>query len=358
MAFIPVTEGWRGPGARDGEIVVPPLSENGNHDAGLKGAFEHWYFDARLDNGYVIVGFLQTSELITKKPGVELHVYRPDGTRVEIRKPYPPAAARASTEFCDVTVGHNYARLDRSASADALPVYQVHLEEDGVRFDLTFRAAVDAWQPGHGRSTFGEKDFFAWVVPAPRANVSGTISVDGVQHEVTGVGYHDHNWGKGFMPRIVARWYWGRVYAEDLTLIYATIGLNPKRFGPDFWIKPLMLAIGDKVVVSTGEVTMTEGPRRYHAEADNAFPEFLELTSDTVSLRLDVQNVIHAHSFLHDVPVLGKPRVAPIVKPLLNAVVGHPGYFRFNSTFRITAEIDGATYEREGTTLHEMVALR
>lgn len=358
MAFIPVTEGWRGPGACDGEIVVPPLSENGNHDTGLKGAFEHWYFDARLDDGYVIVGFLQTSELITKKPGVELHVYRPDGTRVEIRKPYPRAACRAAKDYCDVTVGHNYARLENPDSTEGLPSYRVYLEENGVRFDLTFQAKVDAWQPGHGRSTFGEKDFFAWVVPAPRAEVSGTIVVDGVERQVHGLGYHDHNWGKGFMPRIVNRWYWGRVYAEDLTLIYATIGLNPKRFGPDFWIKPLMLAIDDKVVVSTGEITMTEGPRRHDRVADNAFPEWLELKSDNVSLRLDVKDVIHAHSILSDIPGLGKPRVAPLVKPLLNAAVGHPGYFRFNSAFRIVAEIDGKTYEREGTTLHEMVALR
>jgi hypothetical protein len=103
---------------------------------------------------------------------------------------------------------------------------------------------------------------------------------------------------------------------------------------------------------------MTEGPRVHHPVADNGYPSSLELKSDNVSLRLDVQDVIHAHSFLSDIPGLGRPRVAPLVKPLLNAAVGHPGYFRFNSAYRIVAEIDGTSYEREGTTLHEMVALR
>ena len=119
-----------------------------------------------------------------------------------------------------------------------------------------------------------------------------------------------------------------------------------------------MLAVEDKVVVSTGEVTITEGPARFHPDADNSFPEYLELTSPNVSLRLDVESVIHAHSFLRDVPVLGKPRIAPLVKPALTRLVGHPGYFRFTSRFRIVADVDGVTYDREGTTLHEMVALR
>ena len=356
MSFLPVTQGWRGPGDKDGEIVVPPLSENGRHGS-ARGTFEHWYFDARLDDGTCVVGFLQTAELITKRPGVELHVYRPDGTRVEIRKPYPVAAVRAATDRADVQVGHNYARIVEDPDG-GLPSYVVHLHEDGVRFDLTFRTAVQPWQPGFGRSTFGQRDFFAWIVPAPRADVTGTITLDGVTREVRGLGYHDHNWGQGFMPRIVRRWYWGRIYAEDFSLVYATIGLNPKRFGPDYWIKPLMLAHRDRVVVSTGEVAMVEGPQVFNAEAGTTYPEYFEVKSDTVSLRLDVQRIIHAHSFLDDVPGLSKPGVRVVAKPVLGRLVGHPGYFRFESDFTLVATVDGQTYERSGRTLHEMVALR
>ena len=55
---------------------------NAAHLDDHKLAFEHWYFDARLSDGHIVVGFIQTRELIQRKPGVELHVYRPDGTRV------------------------------------------------------------------------------------------------------------------------------------------------------------------------------------------------------------------------------------------------------------------------------------
>jgi hypothetical protein len=357
MPTIEVVEAWRGPGRADGEIIVPPLKENGQHDATPRGTFEHWYFDARLDDGHIVVGFLQTSELITKRPGVELHVYRPDGTRLEIRKPYPKAACRASDERCDVRVGHNFAHVVEDPDG-GLPKHVVHLEEDGIRFDLAFQSTVEPWQPGGGRTTFGPKDFFAWVVPAPRADVTGTVTIEGQTMEVHGTGYHDHNWGIGFMPRIVGRWYWGRIYAEDFTLVYATIGLNEKRFGPESWITPLMLAHGEKVVLSTGEVTMDVGRPVFNTAADNSYPATLGLTAPGVSLRLDVKRIIHAHSFLDDIPLLGKPRVKPLVKPAINRLAGHPGYFRFESEFTLEATVDGLDHTRTGLTTHEMVALR
>jgi hypothetical protein len=354
---IEVVEAWRGPGRSDGKIVVPPLAENARHER-RRGGFEHWYFDARLDNGWTVIGFLQLGELITKRAGVELHVYRPDGSRLEIRKPYRRSAAWASAERCDVRVGHNWCRVEEASDDGGPQTHVVHLEEDGIRFDLRFAGVVEPWQPGGGRTTFGPRDFFAWVVPAPRAEVAGTVSIEGQEMEVKGVGYSDHNWGIGFMPRIVQRWYWGRVYAEDLTLVYANILLNEKRFGPGRWITPLMLAHGSRVVVSTGEVQMDAGPPVYEARADNSYPRHLGLVAEGVELRLDVREVMHAHSFLDDVPGLGRQRVKPLVKPVFNRLVGRPGYFRFQSDFELRAAVGSEQLERRGRTLHEMVALR
>ena len=98
---LEVIDRWSGPGNRDAVITPVPMQVHGAHPphpSTDKGHFEHWYFDARLDDGHVIVGFLQTAELMTKKAGVELHVYEPDGTRHEVRKFYPHREASASSE--------------------------------------------------------------------------------------------------------------------------------------------------------------------------------------------------------------------------------------------------------------------
>ena len=352
MSTIEVTDRWTGAGRADDEIVAPCPSEDGWHPTAARGQFEHWYFDARLDDGHVIVGFLQTAELITKKPGVELHVYKPDGTRIEIRKPYPMAAVRASTERCEVQVGHN--RVDTEYPDDGgLPLFHLKLDEDGVRFDLEFQAEVPAWKPGAGRTDYGPRNYFAWVVGAPRARVTGTIAYDGQTFDATGVGYHDHNWGVGNMGRIVDHWYWGRVYAGEFTLVYADVTAR-RRYGSHA-STPVMLAMADRVVLSTGEVEVETGSEVFNSVANHAYPSSLVLRSgDVLELRLDVREVIHAHDLLNDFPVVR----SPFVKPIVNRLVGRPGYFRFRSDFTLMARVDGEDYVREGSTLHEMVALR
>jgi len=350
MPTVEVIDRWTGPGRFDEEIVTPPPHEDGWHPSTQRGQFEHWYFDARLDDGHVIVGFLQTAELITKKPGVELHVYKPDGTRIEIRKHYPAAAATAVTEGCQVQVGAN--RVQTVYPDGGMPIYHLELDEDGVRFDLMFAAVVPAWKPGEGRADYGSKDYFAWVVGAPRATVTGTIEYEGTSHEVTGVGYHDHNWGIGNMGRIVDHWYWGRVYADEFTLVYADVTAK-KKFGFHASTS-VMLAHDDKVVLSTGEVTVETGPEIWNAVANHTYPDGLVIRSgDDLELRLEIQEIIHAHDLLSDVPVVRSRAVKPIVRKL----VGSPGYFRFRSDFTLTAKVDGEQVVRTGSTLHEMVAL-
>lgn len=58
MPTLEVIDRWTGPGNRDEVIRPVPMRENGAHPTSDKGHFEHWYFDARLDDGHVIVGFL------------------------------------------------------------------------------------------------------------------------------------------------------------------------------------------------------------------------------------------------------------------------------------------------------------
>jgi hypothetical protein len=350
MTTIEVIDRWTGPGKADAVITPASPAENAAHPSPSRRAFEHWYFDARLDDGHVVVGFLQTAELLTKRPGVELHVYRPDGTRREIRKRYPKKVAHASSTRFHVQVGENWGRaLDTAGDYGS---YEFHLAEEDLAFDLRFDAEVPMWKPGEGLTNYGATDFFAWVVPAPRARVSGTIEIDGERLEVSGIGYHDHNWGIGSMGRIVDHWYWGRVYAGDITLVYANVFAR-KRYGHAA-STPAMVAKDGRLAISTGEITIQEGPKVYSEVARQHYPSWLELKADELHLRLDVREVIHAHDFLSDVPVLR----AGVIRPAVNKLVGQPGYFRFRSDFNLTATIDGETHRREGSTLHEMVALR
>ncbi len=154
------------------------------------------------------------------------------------------------------------------------------------------------------------------------------------------------------MPRIIERWHWGRLYTDDFSLLFASVRTQAKYDHHES--RPLMLAHGREIVLSTGEVELTEGPMRYHPEARRSYPEWIRLqVEDAVDLTLNVKTVVHAHDLLDDVPVVR----TRLVKPIVNKLVGHPGYFRFISDFELTVVVDGEKFERSGTTLHELVAL-
>lgn len=341
---------WTGRGERDDVIVPLEATENAAHPVGDRLYFEHWYFDARLDSGHTVVGFLQTSELVRRKPGVELHVYQPDGRKLSVVKPYRSRDAWASDSRCEVRVGDNSCSSEFPESG--LPVHSVHLKEEDIEFDLTFENLLPGWKPGIGKAHFSEREFFAWVVPAPRAKVSGSVKFGGAALDASGTGYHDHNWGVGDMKRIIDHWYWGRVYCDDITLLYADVVPRGKY---DIRTKPLMLAIGDTVVLSSGEMRVTAGPAVFEPAGNRDYPSWLEIKIDgALGLRLDVRDVIDAHDFVADIPIVR----SSLVKPLVNKAIGRPGYFRFDSDFSLRVNHEGRWLERSGRTLHEMVALK
>ncbi|MFI8975618.1 lipocalin-like domain-containing protein [Nocardia asteroides] len=353
MHTTDIVEAWNGPGRRDAVLTPVQPHHNGLHAAASSLAFEHWYFDAHLDTGHVVIGFLITrrpEDLPLSRPWVELIVYNPDGTRRQAARRYPRSATAFSPDACDVRIGANTARTE--VRADGLPSHHLRMAEDGIVFDLTFHNEVPSWMPGRGETRFGTRDSFGWMVGAPRAAVTGSIELDGVRHEVTGRGYHDHNWGVGDMKKIIERWHWGRLYVADYSLLFASVLTQQRRGGHE--ISPLMLAHHAEVVLSTGETVLTEGPERFDATAGRAYPTWVELrVPGELELRLEVDRVIHAHDLLDDLPVV---RSRPI-KPLVRRLVGHPGYFRFASTFELTVHTATGTEKRGGSTLHELVAL-
>lgn len=347
---VTITDAWNGPGNKDAELTVVRPKDHGLHSAISRRAFEHWYFDARLDTGHTIVGFLtkrRPEQGAKCDPSVEVIVYAPDGTKLDATASFPKDQASFSTEDVDVRIGPNRCWVDRSGH---LPVQHVIVGAGQISFDLTFANELPSWMPGKGETYYGPTDHFGWVVAAPRARVSGTVRIGETTLDATGVGYADHNWGVGDMKRIIERWHWGRLYTEDYSLLFANV-ITQKRLN-HHQSAPLMLADRDGVLLSTGEVTLTEGPMQFHAGAGREHPEWIQLeVPGEVTLRLDVERIIDAQDLLDEVPVVR----SRAVKPIIHLLLGRPGYFRFDSQFTLTV---GDRAPVIGRTLHEMVALR
>ena len=344
-----VSETWTGPGQQDERIFPIRPEEDAVHRIDDENYVEHWYFDARLENGYLVVGFLWASEMMTHKPAMELHVYKPSGEKVGVTRVFEASDLRASEDKCDVWVAKNHAYAVYPGDGRALPVYHLFLSEGDLEADLTFYSEVRGWKPGEGKTLYGDEGLFAWVVAVPRARVEGTIRIGGETIPAKGIGYHDHNWETADLKKVISHWYWGRVYTEDFTVLYAYVKTN-RRFG-EVASKPVMLACKDRIVYSTGEMNLKDSRFVFNEKANRQYPRLLEIdVPGKMSLRLEVKDVIDAHDFLED--------MNPVLKWGVNRFIGRPGWFRFRSDFTLKVQVDGVSYERKGQTLHEMVALR
>lgn len=355
MRVEKVVDHWLGPGDKDEEITPLMPQENAIHlQARSQSRFygEWWYFDARLEDGHVVVGFLQASELMSRSPGVELHIYKPDGEKLSVVKRYSWSEVKASEKQCDVWVGQNrcYAEYPQGSS---LPNHYLSIEEEGFKADLIFKSEVPGWKPGKGLTEYGKRGYFSWVVPAPRAKVSGKICYGGLEVSAKGIGYHDHNVVTADMRRILSHWYWGRIFAGDLTLLYAYV-VTGKRFA-NHVSKPLMLAVRDRVILSSGEMKLREGKMLFDRRANRTYPSWLEIEiPHHVFLRLDVKRIVDASDFLTEMnPLIMNPAVRWVINRFVR-----PGWFRFESEYALEVFHEGKRHEEKGTTLHEMVALR
>ncbi|MEH0573201.1 MULTISPECIES: lipocalin-like domain-containing protein [Streptomyces] len=221
--------------------------EDGLRTGGEPGSYEWWYFDAHLDDGAKVVVVFYTKHYTSPElpltPMLEINLELPDGRAFVRQVTLAPEEFHAAKDRCDVRIG------DAVFEGD-LHTYRIKAEVGELAVDLKLVGEVPAWRPGSGHLYFGEGEerrLFAWLPAVPKGHVTGSYSVDGEQHIVTGGnGYHDHNWGDAPMVSLMHDWYWGRGEAGDYSVITAYITAEEEYgFAPTTYF---MLAKGEEIV--------------------------------------------------------------------------------------------------------------
>jgi len=346
---VEVIEAWSGPGRKDEKITVFKPEYDAMHiDMKKRGNSEWWYFDARLDNGYTVVAFFRAKHERSGNTGVEITIYKPNDEKIQKVYDYKRSELKVSRELADIQIGKNFIKVDYSN--EKFPIYEIFLDEGEFGLHLKYTAEVPGWMPGKGYTKFGELGVFGWVVPLPKAKVDGTIKVHNETISVKGMGYHDHNWITLNMIKILNYWHWGRIYSENLTVVYAYIQSNKKM--ENYIIPVLMLAKNDKIILSTGEYVLKEKDFQYDDKVKNNYPLSLEFELPNQNkITLKVESIIDSVNMLSE--------FNPILRFLAKNVLKlNPGYFRLNSKFEINFDYNGNSFKEKGNTLHEMVILK
>lgn len=316
--------------------------------------YEWWYFDAAFDNGYSAVAVawpMNYSKPWRRQCTLQVSIYTPEGAT---RKHYlfpPRRLFSASGETCDVRIGDSYMR-GRS------PRYEMSVEAEGDRLDLVFDSEVPGWKPGTGVNVvpFPLLKSMGWLVPVPRARVSGALTLDGRVIEVEGHGYHDHNWGEAPIFHVVDNWHWGHVVAGDIGVTWADITFS-RGLGYQHAFMFLLSRSG-RLIYETSDIDLTYGRWRDESRFLHPYPQRIDLTfgsqggpaSGTLSMR--VERVVETQDLLE---MVGVPR--PLAW-LVHHSFSRPYYFRWRSRIEGSLEIEGEKVEIDGETIHEQMLFR
>jgi hypothetical protein len=192
--------------------------EDGRRTPKSADTFEWWYFDGLLDDGTVVVVWFGDNWFFGSHNRAVTMELTPPGkpTRRVMRTFEEPGSF--SSESADIKIGPHQFKGD-------LDTYSIHVdsaETGGVGCELTLRRRVASYRPATGYIEAGKR-FFAWLVPVPEGAVTGTLTADGVTWEVTGSGYHDHNWGNVSPAKLFDSWWWGRGRSGEHTIIASEI---------------------------------------------------------------------------------------------------------------------------------------
>ncbi|MFE7776252.1 lipocalin-like domain-containing protein [Streptomyces sp. NPDC057445] len=230
--------------------VVQPW-EDGLRTGAAGGTFEWWYCDAHLDDGSTLtVEFHTKPPFVSPKapltPFVLFTLTLPDGSRIDKAYTAEPDEFRASTQGCDVAIGNNIFRGGQGG-------YTIHVEVEDVVLDLALTAQVPPWRPATGHAFFGaaEEHYIAWLPVVAHGSVTATLTVDGTTRELTGSGYHDHNWGNIAPRKVLDHWYWGRARLGEYTVV-TLMFVSHERYGKAVLPAVLVARAGEAVVSAVG----------------------------------------------------------------------------------------------------------
>jgi hypothetical protein len=313
------------------------------HPSDAPGCWEWWYFDADFDNGYTLAG---TFHFGSPRPPanrdvrfIEMALYDPNGNKRTVRKRYPMEQCYAAEDTCKVVIGPN-------SFEGEIPRFHLHFSEGGQGCDLTFNSTVEGFMPKQHTLTVSTANI-GYVIPTAGADVTGTITWDGKEINVTGTGYHDHNWGDAPMS--------GGGTVEDLLAfmglnigkwtMLCSAGRNVQKLGHTphgrmhAWKNGKVVAVSYKGAgLGSDYVEYARGiayPRTYKLSWDE--PGLIE-----GEINLNVTQVIDFMDLLS--------RFKPFQRWFTETYKGRPAYFRYRVNYDAELTILGEKFHGKGKT--------
>ena len=277
------------------------------------------------------------------------------------------ASSAFSSAECNLNIG-----ADHVITSDNGTTYHIKSTIGDVAIDLVLQRTVASFRQETGHIFIGDNDeqYLAWFSMVPRGDLSGTITYNGATHSVTGLGYHDHNWGSAKIQDTVKKWWWMRGYVDDIAVV-----------GYDWHFKN---TYGGKHIPIYGIVDSTEVIAAYSSDLDTTIeggswglPSDAEGYSinplDAIPFEIDVdtgsafdcwvghdciRNKFTSVDLIESVDLLALQGVSEDERALLALLSYDPWYLRYRGDMSLTIkDFNGHDYSGTGIAIIEYLDL-
>lgn len=225
---------------------------NGNGSKIEESLLEWWYFDGNLEDGTVFAltwGVNKISADGSLRYPIEVTILQPDGKTYSKRVEFPAKVVTAASQGCDLKFGENTLRGENGH-------YKIHLALEDLQLDFELKRNSSLYAEKFFNHCFGQDWRVGWLVEVPRGEIVGKMNLNGVEKEIRGRGYHDHNWfdlDLAEYGKLLDHRYWGRIFFDDYVLIFS-YNITKNEYGPLFF-ESLYLSEGDQILVDYSKLT-------------------------------------------------------------------------------------------------------
>lgn len=321
----------------------PGASDRAKHLIEGKRPFEWWYFDGHLDNGQTFVGVFLDPSFTNGKPGVTFSLYNKDWSKETRLLTLDEGGMKASTSDVEVECPAGFVRrLDDTT-------YHVLWDVEGIRADFRLVTTAPGWKPQGGDGVNEDNLDFFWTVHQARNRIQGTLTVNGVTSQVTGIGYADHNWGRKPLTEITRKWIWGRILAGEYTIIYADVDY----YDPTIRSRPLYIARGDTVLVGSGSPTIRQTDFVTHPVLKRHYPRQVKIEFSEGGIQADIH--IRHKALVEDVDLLTVSDLNGLTQWIARTFVARPTYFRIMADYAGTITQEGKQERISGECMYEVM---
>ncbi len=180
--------------------------------------------------------------------------------------------------------------------------------------------------------------------------MEGTVRFKGLEKQVKGTCYHDHNWGNFSLKSGLDHWYWGRAHVGEFTVVFVEMVTPHIPMLGTLNLHTFMLARGGEVLTDDGLPLRLRADDFVDGPLGGAYPRKLDWSwhGDEGEIALVIRNPKPIEALdIQD----GKPRWE---RPLAH-LFGNPFYYNFNADLELSVDLKGVKAIERGKALYELM---